>query len=284
MAQAAWIYPEIGGIDPKAPRDERLRQLAGLITHPENGRTARTVVNRLWQRLMGRGIVDPVDSMDVEPWNADLLDYLGSYLVEKDYDLKAVLRLIVGSRIYQSESVVEGGGTAKWTFRGPVMKRLTAEQFIDSVRQVTGHWPQPGKKLSNPLAEVAKARGLASWDDRPVRAALTGLDAFQSALGRPNRDQVVTTRPDLVSTLEAIHLANGPEFASMLREGAIALLGTGKPAGELIDGVYLAAFSRRPDASERSLAIETIGHGTPEEGMADFLWTVFVQPEFFYIR
>jgi hypothetical protein len=60
-----------------------LKQLAALMTHPQNGRTPRTIVNRLWQRLMGRGIVHPVDSMQTEPWNADLLDYLATYLVEE---------------------------------------------------------------------------------------------------------------------------------------------------------------------------------------------------------
>ncbi len=286
-ALAAWIYPELGEIDAKAPRDERLRQLAALITHPENGRTARTLVNRLWQRLMGRGIVDPVDAMDTEPWNSDLLDYLASYLVEKDYDLKAVLALIVSSRIYQSESVIVGDGLGRVAFRGPIMKRLTAEQFIDCVREVTGSWPQApsgGEKGPLTLEAVAKARGLKAWDGRPVRAALQELDPFQSALGRPNRDQVVSSRPDQVSTLEAIHLANGPEFASMLREGARALLATSKPVGELVDRVYLAAFSRNPDPDERSLAIGMLSQGSLEEGMADFLWTVFVQPEFFYIR
>jgi hypothetical protein len=286
-ALAAWIYPELGQIDAKAPRKERLSQLAGLITHPENGRTARTLVNRLWQRLMGRGIVDPVDAMDTEPWNSDLLDYLASYLVEKDYDLKAVLELIVSSQIYQSESVIVGDGLGSVEFRGPIMKRLTAEQFIDSVREVTGSWPQApsgGEKGPRTLEAVAKARGLKSWDGRSVRAALQDLDPFQSALGRPNRDQVVSSRPDQVSTLEAIHLANGPEFASMLREGATALLATGKPVDELVDRVYLAAFSRNPDPDERSLAIGMLGEGSLEEGMADFLWTVFVQPEFFYNR
>jgi hypothetical protein len=284
-ALAAWIYPELGEVDPRAPRDERLNQLAGLITHPENGRTARTIVNRLWARLMGEGIVESVDMLDTEPWNADLLDYLATYLVDRDHDLKAVLELIVSSRIYQSRSVIQSEASSG--FRGPVMKRLTAEQFVDSVRHVTGSWPRPPKapqKGPRTLEAVARARGLEKWGGRPVRAALTTLDPFQAALGRPNRDQVVSGRPDLLSTLEAIHLANGPEFASMLREGANALLGTGEPVDELVDRVYLAALARKPDPAERSVAVEMIGEGTLEEGMSDFLWAVFVQPEFFYIR
>jgi hypothetical protein len=46
------------------------------MTHPDNGRFTRTIANRLWHRLMGRGIVHPVDAMDTEPWNEDLLDHL----------------------------------------------------------------------------------------------------------------------------------------------------------------------------------------------------------------
>ena len=59
MATPKWIFPELGEIDPKASKADRLTQLAGLMTHPDNGRFTRTVVNRVWERLMGRGIVHP---------------------------------------------------------------------------------------------------------------------------------------------------------------------------------------------------------------------------------
>ncbi|MCB1277736.1 DUF1549 domain-containing protein, partial [Prosthecobacter sp.] len=75
-AKAGWLFPELGDVNPAAPQKERLRQLAELLTHPKNGRFTRTLVNRLWHRLMGRGIVHPLDAMQTEPWNADLLDYL----------------------------------------------------------------------------------------------------------------------------------------------------------------------------------------------------------------
>ena len=82
------MFPELGQIDPQAPRDERLKQLAALLTDPQNGRFTRTIVNRLWHRLMGRGIVHPVDAMQTEPWSADLLDYLAVDLADNGYDLK----------------------------------------------------------------------------------------------------------------------------------------------------------------------------------------------------
>ena len=63
MATAGWLFPELGKIDPQATQPERLKQLAALMTHPQNGRFQRTLANRLWHRLMGRGIVHPVDAM-----------------------------------------------------------------------------------------------------------------------------------------------------------------------------------------------------------------------------
>src|SRR5690606_692829 len=81
-AVPTWIFPELGQIPADAPQPERLKQLAALMTHPENGRFTRTIVNRLWHRLMGRGIVHPVDAMDTAPWSNDLLDFLAVHLQE----------------------------------------------------------------------------------------------------------------------------------------------------------------------------------------------------------
>ncbi len=140
---AAWLFPELGGVDPAAPREERLRQLSLLMTDPQNGRFARTIVNRLWQRLMGRGIVHPLDAMQTEPWNADLLDYLAFELVQRDYDLKAILHLIASSEAYQSMAAISDAddATRDFIYHGPRPRRMTAEQFLDSVWQLTGAAP-----------------------------------------------------------------------------------------------------------------------------------------------
>lgn len=141
-ARATWLFPEIGQIDPESPRDERLKQLADLMTHPDNGRFTRTIVNRLWYKMLGRGIVHPLDAMQSEPWDADLLDYLGVAMSDHAYDLKAVLRLIATSAIYQSESIVQATEPGNdYVFRGPLPRRMTAEQFIDGVWQITAAAP-----------------------------------------------------------------------------------------------------------------------------------------------
>ena len=289
MAVASWLFPELGQIDASKPRDERLKQLAALMTHPENGRMQRTIVNRLWAQLMGRGIVHPVDAMNTEPWSEDLLDLLANHLVDSGYDLKSVLRLIATSRIYQSEADVREDENAAYVFRGPVRKRMTAEQFLDSIRAVTGVWPKADgaafKKggAGGQLAVVMEAHGLKKWDDRPIRTAFGKRDSLQAALGRPNRDQVVTSRPDTVTTLEAINLANGPELAGLIAEGAAKLSAEKDPA-KLARNVFLASLSRQPTTTEMDVAKELLGNAPAAEQVEDFLWSVFMLPEFHYIN
>jgi hypothetical protein len=144
MARPAWLFAELGQVDPQASQPERLKQLAMLLTHRENGRFTRTIVNRLWHRLMGRGIVHPTDAMQSEPWNGDLLDYLAEHLVENHYNLKQTLELIATSQAYQSraERVTDDTDAHGYQYAGPRARRMTAEQFLDSVWQITGAAPQ----------------------------------------------------------------------------------------------------------------------------------------------
>lgn len=291
IAEPAWIFPELGSVDASRPQKERLSQLAGLMTHPENGRMQRTIVNRLWKQLMGRGIVHPVDAMETAPWSEDLLDYLAVQLVAKGYDLKEVLALIAKSKAYQLQAEIVTDADTKYVFNGPVMKRMTAEQFLDSIRSVVGVWPKPsnaelnggGRAQGGQLAAVMKTHGWGEWGERPVRAALTDLDSLQAALGRPNREQIVSSRPDLVTTLEAITLANGPTLASILEAGAAKLEAASSPA-ERIEELYLAALARKPTADERELARVLMGDPVTPEGIEDVLWTIFMLPEFQFVN
>ncbi|MGH7137468.1 MAG: DUF1549 domain-containing protein, partial [Pirellulales bacterium] len=105
IAAPRFLWPELGEIDGALPKADRLKQFAGLVTSADNGRFQRTIVNRLWHRLMGRGLVHPVDVMANRPWSEDLLDYLANYLVENHYDLKRLLEHVLTSRTYQSQCV-----------------------------------------------------------------------------------------------------------------------------------------------------------------------------------
>jgi hypothetical protein len=466
-AAAAWPFPELGQVDATKPREERLAQLAALITHPDNGRFQRTIVNRLWHRLMGRGVVHPVDAMQTQPWNQDLLDVLANRLVESKYDLKAVLEFIATSQAYQSraEILARDADDKGYVYRGPRAKRLTAEQFVDAVWRLTGttpakielkvpranpsvasakkpvvepllaapiwsndiakgrlpeagetrsfrhqlvldadvesaacvvtcdngfelyvngkkigegeNWADPksfdltasllkganqivvvghngGKtpniaaawfqvnvelkggarvrmatdaswewttslpnargtfaaaskaKAATKVAEIvwqpvslvkgeawrkAESRmaeilaGVGGKSSLPARASLMKSDLLQRALGRPNREQIVSMRPNELSTLEAIDLSNGQALTNLLSIGAAKLKKrTWTSPEEVARWLYLSALCREPAPAELKVAAGIVGAEISEQGVADLLWVVCMLPEFQTIR
>ena len=184
VAKARWIFPEIGEVDPTAEQPERLKQLAVVMTSPQNGRFARTIVNRLWHRLMGHGIVHPVDAMETRPWNEDLLDYLANYLVENKYDLKAVLRLIASSNAYQSRSAAaqDSATSEEFVFHGPIARHLTAEQFIDSVWSMTKSAP---RQIDAPISAGDYSRS----NEAPAKIIGQWIWSYADTTGSPAGEQ-----------------------------------------------------------------------------------------------
>ncbi len=280
-----FLWPELGDIDPALPKAKRLERLAELVTHPDNGRFARTIVNRVWDRLMGRGIVYPVDVMANRPWNEDLLDYLAVYLVEQGHDVRKLIEHIVTSRAYQSRHAMrkDEAATEEYVFHGPLVKRMTAEQFLDAIWMITGTAPTRLAAPVKPPEEGPKERQF-------VRAALVNADPLMRSLGRPNREQVVTKRGDLLTTLQALDLANGPVLFETLNRGAGNLLHQknekpGKVDGKvLIETLYQRALCRKPTPEEGVAALEILGNSPTTESVADLLWAVFMLPEFQLIR
>jgi hypothetical protein len=283
-AAARFLWPELGNFDAAQPRAKRLEQLAHLVTHPDNGRFQRTIANRIWQRLFGRGIVHPVDVMANKPWSEDLLDYLGVYLTDHDYDLKKLIEHIVRSRAYQSRAAVlkEETPSENHVFCGPELKRMTAEQFLDAIWQITRTAPA---KAAAPIKPPSFA-STTPTERQYVRAALVNADALMRSLGRPNREQVVTTRPDQLTTLQALDLSNGHILAETLTRGAAHLLKDNPKATseQMVERIYLGALCRRPTAAELATGREVLGEPVAAESLADLLWAVFMLPEFQMIR
>jgi mono/diheme cytochrome c family protein len=160
FATAGYMYPELNRPLPSGSVLDRRAAIATIFTDPHNGRVPRTFVNRVWEKLMGRGMVADVDDMDGEPWSPELLDYLASDFVKNGYDIKRLIGTIVASKTYQMQAVARPAGPpAHYSFRGPELRRLTAEQFADAVASVTGDWhvARPRAAPPNPTAAAAAA-------------------------------------------------------------------------------------------------------------------------------
>lgn len=159
---------------------------------------------------------------------------------------------------------------------------MTAEQFLDAVWQITRAGP----------AKPAAPAIIPPFDDatpaerRYVRASLVNADLLMRSLGRPNREQVVTTRADQLTTLEALDLSNGQILADTLARGAANLLKDhpGATADEMTEAIYKRALCRKPTADEAATAREILGSPVTPESLADLLWAVFMLPEFQLIR
>ncbi len=192
-----FLFPEVAVKPASDSLADRRKAAALSFTSPENGRFARTLVNRYWQRLFGWGLVANVDDMDAKPSNPDLLDWLASDFTQHNYDLKYLIRLIMTSRSYGLPAAREN------------MRRLTAEQFADSLSEITGEW-----RVSQSGEKAIYAR---EWELKST--------PLTRAMGRPIRDQVFTKREDAATTLQALELVNGDTLALVLKRGALRLLG-----------------------------------------------------------
>jgi hypothetical protein len=119
-----------------------------------------------------------------------------------------------------------------------------------------------------------------------VRAALAEADTLSRALGRPDREQVVTRRDSIATTLQALELTNGAGLSAILKKGAKTWLGRpeSKSPDRLIDAVYRAGIGRPPTAGERAVALDLVGSPADEEGVEDLLWVLTMLPEFQLIQ
>lgn len=135
----SFLYPSLGEVVGDSLK-ERLVALAEVVVQPANGRLYRNIVNRFWQQLFGRGIISPVDELDNLPWSQDLLDWIAAEFIQNDYSLAQLLADIMSSQTYQLPAVNYPSpayvASESFVFRGPLIKRLSAEQFVDAFAQV----------------------------------------------------------------------------------------------------------------------------------------------------
>jgi Protein of unknown function (DUF1553)/Protein of unknown function (DUF1549) len=251
------------------PRD----RLAALITSPTNRRFAPVVVNRLWHRYLGYGLVEPVDDWDGSPRrrNPGLLADLARELIIHDYDLKYVARQIFRSRAYQSRSGI-GGAPAR---------RMSSEQVLDSLFAAVGKpfraeelcldidGRRPPSEFLN-LGRPRRAWQLALPSNERDRPALTlpvvsSLTDTLLAFGwRAARPDPITLREESITLLQPAQLANGlvvdGRIARLSDDSAITeLCLKDQSADDLIRAVILRVFSRPASRSELERLVAYLG-------------------------
>ncbi len=146
------------------------------LTSPENPRFTKVIVNRLWKRAFGLGLIEPVDDLkeNTVATNAALMDHLEELMISLEYDIRAFQRILYRTDAYQREaSLEEPVPGAPYYFPGPLLRRMSAEQIWDSLVAMTVSDPdEPAayRELTT-RKRVARVRliGEAVYDQGPVQ-------------------------------------------------------------------------------------------------------------------
>ena len=249
QADLKFLYPELGAIDPRAAKPARLKRLAELITQRQDARLTRTLVNRFWQRFMGRGLVEPVDDMEKPAWDPDLLDWLAEDLAAHNYDVKHLIRRILTSRAYQMPAVNLGEQHQQdYVFRGPGVRRLSAEQFRDALTSLTGIG------YSAPAAEVIQRPSEQKQFAPPIAVKWIWNDPHAAEKARPGH----------VYFRRMIHLAKVPTdaTAAVMCDNSFTLFLNGRKVGSGDRFTEAFLFDLRPflRPGDNLFAVDAINH------------------------
>jgi hypothetical protein len=258
------------------PGQDRREVLAAWMTSPENLFFARSMVNRIWFHVMGRGVVEPVDDFRESNPSANdpLLDALAHDFVKSGFDLKHLVRTICRSRTYQlSANPVEGNKDDSRYFSHAVSKLLTAEQMLDAICQST---------------EVAE-----KYPGLPIGTRATQLpdgevnNQFLKTFGQPARELACECERESDSNLaQALQLINGPTINDKLKapnNRLGRLIAAKKSDKEILADLYLSTLSRLPTAEDEKIALAHLAKAKESrKAWEDIHWALMNTKEFLF--
>lgn len=283
------VQPLTGRPQPPAPLDapalaiddptDRRGALADWLISPENPYFARAIVNRVWANYFGVGLVDAVDDLRLTnpASNPQLHQSLANWLAEHDFDLKALMRLILESSTYQRASTSSAENAADKRFHARYYpRRLMAEVLSDAIAQVAGApneypgYPAGWRALQLPDSNIASY--------------------FLQKFGRP--DRVITCeceRTSEPSMVQVLHLTNGDAINSRLAAKGNHLekmLSSSASPEAIVEDLYLRALSRLPTSAESSQLCEVLSVAADDLdrriAVEDLYWSVLSSKEFLF--
>lgn len=240
--------------DTREPVMEWMRQ-------SDNPFFARALVNRVWARYFGVGIVDPADDLNQAnpPSNAALLDYLSHEFVQQGYDLKWLHREIAKSRVYQlSWMPNETNQNDRKNFSRALPRRLPAEVLFDAVASAASNFETNRKFRESIENRAISIPGTVNYG-RPKKGSGTDSTFALKVFGRSDRSSSCDCdRSEETSLIQTVYMQNDRDIHSMLtRKGSwinqLAVLHQGPTISEK-DRRQLKAFQQRMNALRKAKA------------------------------
>jgi hypothetical protein len=294
----AWPFADLGPASLDAElllaKDDPRERVAATITSSRNKRFARVIVNRLWKRLMGLGFVEPVEDWESrEVSHPALLEHLARELVANAYDLKHVTRLILNSRTYQREAQPDASGgdptrvptASERVFRGPVRRRMSAEQIIDSLfstcekrigseelnLDVDGRRPITSFLNLGRPERAWEFTSMSNERDRPALSmpiAQSIIDVLKAFGWRETRQDPITVREETPTVIQPLILAHGTvthRVATLSDDSAFTeLFINGGDLEKTVRAVFVRVLTRPPSAAELTMFSELLRDGFDE--------------------
>jgi hypothetical protein len=261
-APLAAMFPDGTKIQLSPDRDPREVFADWLIT-PKNRWFTRSIANRVWAWLLGRGIIHEPDDIREgnPPSNPQLLAYLEKELVTSHYNLKHLYRLILNSQTYQLSSVPgPKAAQAEANFGRYPLRRLEAEVLIDAVNKIAGTSDLYTSPIPEPFTYIPADKPAISIADGSITSpflALFGRSARATGLENERDNKPVSA--------QWLHMLNSSHILGKLDQGPKlkAIFESGRKPEEIVDELYVTILSRPPTPAEVNNALE---YGKPVTG------------------
>lgn len=263
--------------------------LADTITSAENSRFSKVMVNRIWTRLFGWGLVDsPDDWFDAEVRNEPLLQDLADALVVGGYDMKVITRELLLSDIYARPAIDSSTADKLQRYSAAWQRRMTAEQLIDSMHHTCGKEletealtfdGEASQKVQNflnlgPARRAWQLTSLSNERDRPSLSLpkATAVSECMEAFGwKGARQSPHSERPTEANVVQPGVVANGHLtgwVTRMTTDSAVLQLATAAESPEqFVESLFLSILTRKPTAAELQAFASQLAEGFDERIM-----------------
>jgi hypothetical protein len=302
-------------------KTSKSKAFADWLTSRDNPRFTVAITNRLWKRVFGRGLIEPIDDIrnDSKPSHPELLDLLVSEMNRLNYDRKEFLRILYYTDAYQRQASTQNLDLdTDYMFPGPLLHRMSAEQAWDSILTLAVYYPEsfqrPSVKQLSRIANLDLATVTAEevtkraeeFDEQVgkkamarfrksssykgmllVRASEQPLPApvghFLREFGQGDRELISGSNDD-ATVPQILTMWNGPITHMMLEKGSVTYdnLLRAKSAREQVDVIFLSILSRYPDSGERAIAFKEMRKGNA--GYGDVIWALINTREFLFVQ
>lgn len=264
---------------------DKREQLVGWLTATDNPYFAKAIVNRLWKRMMGRGLIEPVDDLRATnpATHPELLNRLAKDFVEHGYDLRHTLMLIASSQAYsRSSAVLESNAADDRFYSHAIRQPLEPEVLADAISDVLGLSEKYG-------SEKLGTRAVALMNPRTPSRSL-------DVLGRCDRSDSCEGSTEAAGGLPTkLHMLNGGLLNDRIsarrgRLGELLKQEFNNQPLDIVSEFYQLALQRPPNSAEMEFwstefetreDLNTEQQQTAIEGqLEDFLWALLSSQEF----